>query len=154
MSEMRFSKSVLMEALAYTLYRWLGVQGIWLASQTDVRPCCFSTALILFPICTSLTFDIIKAWNLFLAWISGLPRPTRLTSQSTPYQVRHFITNPWRVVLAKRTGGNLRFKDSYKCYLIICIVSYIYCFFYLFFWHICRYLQKWTFGQVDCLKVG
>ena len=54
---------VLMVALAYTLYKWLGVQGIWLANQTEVRPCCFSTALILFPICTSLTFDIEKAWN-------------------------------------------------------------------------------------------
>ena len=61
------SNPVLMVALAYTLYKWLGVQGIWLANQTDVRPCCFSTALILFPICTSLTFDIKKAWNLFLA---------------------------------------------------------------------------------------
>ena len=40
---------------------------ICLANQTVVRPCSFSTTLILFPICTSLTFDIIKAWNLFLA---------------------------------------------------------------------------------------
>ena len=62
-SEMRFKRSVLMEALAYTLYKWLGVQGICLASQTVVLPCSFSTALILFPICTSLTFDIKNAWN-------------------------------------------------------------------------------------------
>jgi hypothetical protein len=41
-----------------------------------VLPCCFSTALILFPICTSLTFDIKNAWNLFLAWVQGIPRPT------------------------------------------------------------------------------
>ena len=60
---MRFSRSVLIEALAYTLYKWLGVQGIWRASQTVVLPCSFSTALILFPICTSLTFDIKNAWN-------------------------------------------------------------------------------------------
>lgn len=64
---MRFSKSVLMEALAYTLYKWLGVQGICLASQTEVRPCCFNTAFILFPICTSLTFDIKKRGIVFLA---------------------------------------------------------------------------------------
>ena len=79
------SNPVLMVALAYTLYKWLGVQGIWLASQTDVRPCCFSTALILFPICTSLTFDIEKAWNSsFLLGFKGFPRPTRQTSHSTP----------------------------------------------------------------------
>ena len=133
---MRFSRSVLIEALAYTLYKWLGVQGICLASQTVVRPCSFSTALILFPICTSLTFDIEKAWNLFLAWVQGIPRPTYLTSHSTPYQVRHFITNLDRVVLPKRrTGGILEPKDSYKryliytyillCYYIILIFNYL-----------------------------
>ncbi len=129
---MRFSRSVLIEALAYTLYKWLGVQGICLASQTVVLPCCFSTALILFPICTSLTFDIIKAWNLFLAWVQGIPRPTYLTSHSTPYQVRHFITNLDRVVLPKRrTGGILEPKDSYKRYLSICLVM-LFLLFYMY----------------------
>ena len=81
------SNPVLMVALAYTLYKWLGVQGIWLASQTEVRPCCFSTALILFPICTSLTFDIEKAWNLILARVQGIPRPTH------SYKSFHAVTS-------------------------------------------------------------
>ena len=64
---MCFKRSVLMEVLAYTLYKWLGVHGICFANQTVVLPCCFSTILILFPICTSLTFDIKKRGIVFLA---------------------------------------------------------------------------------------
>lgn len=64
---MRFSKSVLMERLAYTLYRWLGVQGICEANQTVVRPCSFSFALMRLPMCMSLMPVIKKAWKLFLA---------------------------------------------------------------------------------------
>ena len=68
---MCFSKSVLIELLAYTLYKWLGVHGICRANHTEVLPCCFSTALILFPICISLTFDIKSVESYFLLECQG-----------------------------------------------------------------------------------
>lgn len=56
-----------MELLAYTLYKWFGVQGICEANQTDVRPCSFSFALMRLPMCMFLIPVIKKAWNLVLA---------------------------------------------------------------------------------------
>lgn len=81
---MRCSKSVLMEARAYTLYKWLGVHGICRASQTVVCPRCFSTALILLPICTFLTLDIEKAWNYISCLKLRVSTPYPSYKYSTP----------------------------------------------------------------------
>ena len=116
-----------MEALAYTLYKWLGVQGIWLANQTVDLPCCLSTALILFPICTSLTFDIKKR-GICLLLDSRVSTPIPLTS--IPRRSNYGICN---LSLRNRpveagTCGKLRVKDSNKCYLLICMYLFVYSF--------------------------
>lgn len=114
--------SVLIDALAYTLYRWLGVHGICLASQTVVRPCCFSTALILFPICTSLTFDI-KSVELISCLNVRVTTPSQ--SNKSFHAVKRRIINLSLIVgnFIKGHVENLMFKDSYKRYLLICMVS-------------------------------
>ena len=88
---MCFNKSVLMEGLAYTLYKWLGVQGICCANQTVVRPCCCSTAFILFPMWTSLTFDIICVY----------PAKLKINFQTNKKNIQNFKTYP---VWARRDG--------------------------------------------------
>ena len=70
---------------------------------------------------------IEKAWNQFLAWIPGVPRPTYLTSipRRTKYDICLLILDR----LPRQNGDLMEllgFKDSNKCYLLICLFLVVY----------------------------